>query len=177
MIAVCSLKNKPQWRKAAFTGQVGVSPEINIQCYWALTFPSPASVSPSSHPSGNQRAQQLWTEFLDPEEGSKGWNTDLERKRRPFITLEPEIKINTNPNMVQTTSLKEEMQEFPGGSVVKTSLSNAGSTSSIPGWGAKISHAHIWNKTKQNKTKNIKQKQYCNKFNKDFKMVHIKTKN
>ena len=45
--------------------------------------------------------------------------------------------------MVQTTSLKEEMQEFPGGSVVKTSLSNAGSTSSIPGWGAKISHAHI----------------------------------
>ena len=31
MIAVCSLKNKPQWRKAAFTGQVGVSPGINVQ--------------------------------------------------------------------------------------------------------------------------------------------------
>ena len=46
-------------------------------------------------------------------------------------------------NMVQTTSLKDEIWDFPGGSVVKTSLSNAGSASSIPGWGAKISHARV----------------------------------
>ena len=34
---------------------------------------------------------------------------------------------------------------------------------SIPGWGAKIPHASWKN------PQNIKQKQYCNKFNKDFK--------
>ena len=33
----------------------------------------------------------------------------------------------------------------------------------IPGWGAKISHA--WQPEKQN----LKKKQFCNKFNKDFK--------
>ena len=31
--------------------------------------------------------------------------------------------------------------DFPGGPVVKTSLSNAGGTSLIPGWWAKIPHA------------------------------------
>ena len=44
--------------------------------------------------------------------------------------------------------------DFPGGPVVKTSPSNAGS---IPGWGARIPHAS-WPKSQ-----NIKQKQYCNK--------------
>ena len=47
--------------------------------------------------------------------------------------------------------------------VVETSPSNAGSAGSIPGRGTKIPHA--WGP----KTQNIKQKQYCNKFNKDFK--------
>ena len=41
--------------------------------------------------------------------------------------------------------------------------SNAGGTGSIPGQGAKIPHAS------QSKNQNIKQKQYCNEFNKDFK--------
>ena len=54
--------------------------------------------------------------------------------------------------------------------MVKTSLSSAGVAGSIPGWGAKISHAL------GPKNQNIKQKQYCNKFNKDLKMVHIKKK-
>ena len=59
--------------------------------------------------------------------------------------------------------------DFPGGPVVKTSPSNVGGVGLIPGQGAKIPHAS------QPKTKNIKQKQYCNKFNKDFKkVVHIK---
>ena len=48
--------------------------------------------------------------------------------------------------------------DFPGDPVVKTSPSN-----SIPGQGAKIPH------TSWPKNQNIKQKQYCNKFNKDFK--------
>ena len=54
--------------------------------------------------------------------------------------------------------------DFPGGPVVKTSPSNAG--------GAKIPHAS------QPKKQNIKQKQNCNKFNKDFKNgPHQKSKN
>ena len=55
------------------------------------------------------------------------------------------------------------MEDFPGGPVVKTSPSNAGGVGLIPGRGAKIPHAS-WPKNR-----NIKQKQYCNKFNKDLK--------
>ena len=55
------------------------------------------------------------------------------------------------------------LREFPGGPVVKTSPSNAGGVGSIPGWEAKIPHAS------QPKKQIIKQEQYCNKFNKDFK--------
>ena len=47
--------------------------------------------------------------------------------------------------------------------MVKTLPSNAGGASSIPGQGDKIPHA-LWPK---NQT--MKQKQYCKKFNKDFK--------
>ena len=46
--------------------------------------------------------------------------------------------------------------------MVKTSHSNAWGTSLIPGQGAKIQHA-LWPKIQ-----NIRHKQYCNKFNKDF---------
>ena len=53
--------------------------------------------------------------------------------------------------------------DFPGGPEVKTSPSNAWGTGSIPSWEAKISHAP-WPKKQ-----NMKQKQYCNRFNKDFK--------
>ena len=60
-------------------------------------------------------------------------------------------------------------RDFPNGPVVKTSPSNAGGAGSIPGWGAEIAHAS-WPKNQS-----IKQEQYCNKFNKDFKkMVHVK---
>ena len=52
---------------------------------------------------------------------------------------------------------------FPGGIVVKTLSFNAVGAGSIPGLGAKIPHTK-WPK----KSQNIKQKQYCNKFNKDF---------
>ena len=53
-------------------------------------------------------------------------------------------------------------RDFSGGSVVKTSPSNAGGKGSIPGQGAKTPHAS-WPLNQ-----NIKQKQYCNKFHKDF---------
>ena len=47
--------------------------------------------------------------------------------------------------------------------MVETLPSNAGGAASIPGRGAKIPHAS------RPKNQNIKQKQYCNKFKKDFK--------
>ena len=47
--------------------------------------------------------------------------------------------------------------------MVKTLFSNAESMSSIPDWESKIPH------TSWPKYQNIKQKQYCNQFNKDFK--------
>ena len=53
--------------------------------------------------------------------------------------------------------------DFLGSPAVKTSPSNAGGAGSISGRGAKITHA------RGQKNKNIEQKQYCNKFNKDFK--------
>ena len=68
--------------------------------------------------------------------------------------------------------VKMEERDFTGGPVVNTSLSNAGDVSSIPGWGAKIPHPS-WSKTQ-----NIKQKQHCNKFSKDFRNgLHKKKKN
>ena len=55
------------------------------------------------------------------------------------------------------------------GPVDKTSPSNAAGL--IPGWGTKIPHAS------RPKNKDIKQKQYCDKFNKDFKNgAHLKKK-
>ena len=49
----------------------------------------------------------------------------------------------------------------------KTSPSKAGGLGLIPGQGTDIPHAL------RPKNQNIKQKQYCNRFNKDFKMIHI----
>ena len=60
-------------------------------------------------------------------------------------------------------ALNIELWDFPGSPAVKTLPSNAGGEGSIPGWEAKIPHAS-WPKNQS-----IKQKQYCNKFNKDFK--------
>ena len=53
--------------------------------------------------------------------------------------------------------------DFPVGPVVKTSPSNTGCAGLIPGQRAKISHAS------RPKSQNIKQKPFCNEFNKDFK--------
>ena len=53
--------------------------------------------------------------------------------------------------------------DFPGSPAIKTLPSNAGDVGLIPGQGAKIPQAS------QPKRRNIKQKQWCNKSNKDFK--------
>ena len=57
----------------------------------------------------------------------------------------------------------KEQRDFPCGPVVETLPFNVGSAGLIPDWGAKILYAS-WPKNQ-----NIKQKQYCNKFNKNFK--------
>ena len=54
---------------------------------------------------------------------------------------------------------KRDCRDFPGNPGFKTSSSNAGGVGLIPALGAKISHALGPKKSKQ--------KQYCNKFNKD----------
>ena len=59
--------------------------------------------------------------------------------------------------------LKTQLRDFPGGPVVKTSPSDARGTGSIPGQGARSPYAL------RPEDQNIKQKQYSNKFNKDFK--------
>ena len=58
-------------------------------------------------------------------------------------------------------------RDFSGSPAVKTLPYHSAGAGSIPGQGARIPH------TSWPKNKNIKQKEYCNKFNKDFKMVHI----
>ena len=50
--------------------------------------------------------------------------------------------------------------------LVEISPSNIEGTDSISVWGAKIPHA---SRPKNQNIKKKKQKQYCNKFNKDFK--------
>ena len=72
-------------------------------------------------------------------------------------------KVSKSPTPSMSHTYWKQNRDVPGSPVVKTSPSNAGDVSSIPGWGAKIPH------TSQPKNQNIKQKQYCNKFNEDFK--------
>ena len=66
--------------------------------------------------------------------------------------------------------------------MVKISPFSVGSGGSIPGQGVKIPHV-LWQKqtNKQQKNththQNTKQKQYCNKFNEDFKNNLKKKKN
>ena len=57
---------------------------------------------------------------------------------------------------------KENWEDFSGGPVAESSPPNAGGVSLIPGQEAKIPHAS------GHKNNNIKQKQYCNKYNKEF---------
>ena len=62
-------------------------------------------------------------------------------------------------------------EDFPDNLVVKTMPSSGRGEGSVPGQRDKIPHA-TWPKTQ-----NIKQKQYCRKFNKDLKSCpHYKEK-
>ena len=54
--------------------------------------------------------------------------------------------------------------------MVKTSPSKAEDAGLLPGWGTKIPHA-LWSESQ-----NIKQKEYCSKFNKNKKSFTLKKK-
>ena len=74
------------------------------------------------------------------------------------VTRPPDL-----PRAPSSIPLEKIERDLPGGPVVKTLPSNTGGASAIPGQGAKIPH------TSRPKNKTIKQKQYCDKLNKDFK--------
>ena len=69
--------------------------------------------------------------------------------------------------MLHQRQMIQLLRDFLGGPVVQTSASYAGDAGLIPGGRIKDSRAQQSKKKKKKQT--IKQKQYCNKFNKDFK--------
>ena len=80
-----------------------------------------------------------------------------------FILTLPLCSVFQLPALSWTGSVRQSYRDFPGGPVVSTSPFNAVGAGLIPDWGAKIPHVL------QPKDHSLKQKQYCNKFNKDFK--------
>ena len=96
-------------------------------------------------------------------------------KINPEYSLEGlmmKLKLQYFGHLIQRT---DSLGDSLGGTVVQTLLSKPRGVGLIPGWGTKIPHAS-WPKKQI-----IKQKQYCNKFNKDFKnglhkKIYIKKK-
>ena len=70
-----------------------------------------------------------------------------------------------------TVTFKKAHWDFPGHPVVGTLPSSTGGAGSIPGQGESRPK-----KKNQPKNPTLKKMQYCHKFNKDLKMVHIKRK-
>ena len=85
----------------------------------------------------------------------------LSHKGSPYRSIKPKKRIKTESIKMHDSLTK--MRDFPGSPVVKILPSNTSSAGSIPGWGSKIPHAS-WPKNQ-----NIRWKQYCIKFNKNFK--------
>ena len=90
-------------------------------------------------------------------EGDSSYRIAQTLKSRKFTCYIPNIILSTQK------CLKVNDWEFPGGSVVKILPSNARGKGLIPSWEVKIPYAS------QPGKQNIKQKQYCNKFNKSFR--------
>ena len=96
--------------------------------------------------------------------------TEDECKQAKLVEWRGDMGLRGVGNRQQKQYIKVEARDdFPGGPVVKTSPSSAGSAGSIPGWGAEIPHVS------RPKNQNIKQKLYCNKSD-TLKMVNVKKK-
>ena len=80
----------------------------------------------------------------------------------PTLTILTELLQKPKNEPLLFYTIKTWVRDFPGSSVLKTWPSGAGGVDSIPGWRAKIPHVLGPKQTN-------KQKQYCNKFIKDFK--------
>ena len=151
--------------------------------YWSeQPFPSPRDLP---NPGIKPRSPTLQTDSLPAESQGKPKNTgvgNLSLLQQIFPTEESnrgllhcrqilyQLSYQGSPTpdeadaIITLPSSLKMTRAFPGGPVIKTSPSNAGDVGLIPGRGAEISHA-LWSKT--NKQTNIKQKPYCNKFNKE----------
>ena len=79
-----------------------------------------------------------------------------------IIQMETSIDLRIG-GIIHWVKKKIRFRDFPVDPVVKTLPSNAGVAGLIPGQGAKILFSL------RPKNQNIKQKQYCNIFNKDIK--------
>ena len=79
----------------------------------------------------------------------------------PSRLVDSDAQAGLGMTVGQITGFRHGFWDFPGSPVVKILPSNAGGEGSLPGQEAKIPHA-LWPKKQ-----NVKQKQYCNKFNKD----------
>ena len=96
-------------------------------------------------------------------------NTHIKRCSASVIIREMQIKttMRYHLTLIRMTIIKKirnsKCWDFPGSPVVKTSPSNAGGAGLIPGQGTKVPQAS------RPKNQNMKQKQYCKKFNKDLK--------
>ena len=123
----------------------------------------PPTSSPSTVCSGcslgDGNPLHCWPRLWLPEEEAQGLEVESWASRRGTgkVCLGDHWRI---------VNKERDVWDFPGGPVVKASPPSAGGVGVIPGQGAS------WPKNQ-----NIKQNQYCNKFNKDFKMNHIKKKN
>ena len=109
--------------------------------YWSFSF----SISPSSEYSGLISFRIDWFGLLAVQGTLKGLlqNHSLKELHREHRRGSWNEKSRRKPSKIYPG-------DFPGGPVLKTSPSNAGSTTLIPGQGAKIAHAS------QPKSPNIK---------------------
>jgi len=77
-------------------------------------------------------------------------------------TYQKSLKVSLNGLLLGTLDIIGVLILIEGTSLAVQWLRLHGGAGSVPGWGAKIPHASWPNK------QNIKQKQYCKKFNKDL---------